>query len=329
MKVQEILDNYQQKFNVKDVVSAKKWLVAPATKAALSNGVFASFKDGRLHSEVLSGGCHSALSTAAPSTHLIACSTKQPRPVNQRMYTTLLDSDKPLAIRWLDYVLNGNFFSPFYVHTSLEDATVAGFLVPATLPANLILGCCILTRHQHEKTSIIAVWDKLVASGVDRDVAYIMCFGLGLDSAHLNGNYPVAFSPAGHNALTFATPKMIKGLLNREYNNLLGAYSAQKGGQYFGYGQSSSIPFPQGKRDNYGSELPFRNALIDFFATMSSPSLSKIKEIASPFAKKTTFLSSLHTSKTPKGNSYPLLETILKYSKEFESFLTTEYLNVK
>lgn len=330
MKAQEVLDAHPQEFTVKDVVAAKKWFKEPGIGTAQANGVYATVKDGKILASTTVGGCHGSLPSYAPTATLLATTTKQPIAVGCRRYNTLLETDPVLAERWLSYILNDNYFSPFYVNTSLDDAMTSGFLIPLSLPSNLALGCAILTRHQHEKASIIRAWDKLISAGVSPDLAYIMCFGLGVGNNELPGyeSYPITFQTVGHNALTFVSPECLKGLLNRDYNNFLTPYSKAEPGSYHSYGMSSIIPYKNNRKETCVQVYQF--ALADFFATMlkgEKPSVGP-KPIVSPFAKKVDPYGYQPTLKTTKGNEFPLFETVLKFAKEFERFLTTEYLNV-
>ncbi len=323
MRAEEILAKFPPQHTVKDVVAARKWLMDPEVKALPYNGVFAAFKRGELAKECRIGPCHGSMSGVGPSGTLTATQTKH---VAYFGKVTLVKDKPEVAKRWFQWLVKDGYFSPFWSNTTVEDALDNGLLISNLLPANLVQGCLINCRHQHEKPTMVEMWDDLVTAGVNPDVAYLMVFGLGLNKTSITqGGYCMMLAPA-HNAITHLTPTMVPGFLNRDYNNLLEPfYDGKKDSQ--AYGQSSQIPYPQGTvgAAHYYNTDPSMIRFAEFVSDLGTVKTAA-KKIASPFGTAAnTQVQKLYGTHTPA----PRAELFLKFAKEIENYITKEFISEK
>lgn len=321
MKAKEIFDQYPNQYTEKDVKAAREWLTKESKNT--SNGVFASFANGQLSREQLRGPCHGSIGSVAPHGPLIASLTKNRTNPGYNHATKQVTLTHPeIAERWFTWLLYDTYWSPFYVETTVDQAMNSGLLVPSTLPANLMQGCNIITRHNHEHPLSILAWDALINAGMDPDVAYMLVFCLGLTLLSFENRLPINFVPLGHNAMGFLSPSVVRNYLDQNYNNLLKPMYNRPN---ISYGLSSIIPLNKNEQPTpwYGiySQAAVPEHLIKFVKFLNSLGKKETFKVTSPFAKRETTLGLI------AGMERPSAKVILENAKEVQKWLLKEYIN--
>lgn len=323
MKAKEILAKYPHQHTPKDVEAARVWL--EEVRAYGANGVYASFYKGQMQSQILNGPCHGGIASVARRGPLIASLTKG---LHNSGYggtnTHIVKADPEMAERWFTWLLYDTYWSPFYVDTTVDQAMHSGLLVPSTLPANLMQGCNILTRHNHEHPNSIRAWDALIRAGMEPDVAYLVVFCWGLTLQSFKQNMPISFMSVGHSAMAHLAPSVLRNFLAREYNNLVPPIFSRGGA----YGLSSMLPYDQGQGQiqwygGYSFSIPppkHIKELVKFLHSFDKK--VKTSSVVSPFAKRTTQNYGLIG-----GMERPGAKIILDNAKDVQEYLLKEFIN--
>lgn len=135
-------------------------------------------------------------------------------------------------VRWLGWLINDSVFKDMYITKDPQEALSRGLCVSGDQPQNLVAAACIATRLCFEKPSLIGVQDKLVAQGVDPDLAFAITGRVGkLEETDHGLSLSFTFQSDHHTFSGYGFSKAaLKNLLSKTFGGSVGPIFREQGG---------------------------------------------------------------------------------------------------